>query len=236
MDGGWFRGLPWVWESLVLSHVETDANRGLVGLSLGKVAELRAADPGDTLLDLIDEEDNHVGVVAHNRTEADMRVFLAHPQSMIGSDGKAISPTGAWADDKPHPRFYGTYPRILGRYVRDEPVISLESAVYKMSGFPAARIGLRDRGRIEEGLAADIVVFDPDSGHRPRHVRRPAEPGRGGLPRSRRRRGRSLRRRPHRGSPRQGTAQGRLDATRYSPAGDALLVHPECLVGPYRGS
>ena len=161
MDGGWFRGLPWVWESLVLSHVETDANRGLVGLSLGKVAELRAADPGDTLLDLIDEEDNHVGVVAHNRTEDDMRVFLAHPQSMIGSDGKAISPTGAWADDKPHPRFYGTYPRILGRYVRDEPVISLESAIYKMSGFPAARIGLRDRGRIEEGLAADLVVFDP---------------------------------------------------------------------------
>ena len=91
-----------------------------------------------------------------------MRVFLAHPQSMIGSDGKAISPTGAWAADKPHPRFYGTYPRILGRYVRDEPVISLESAIYKMSGFPAARIGLRDRGRIEEGLAADIVVFDPD--------------------------------------------------------------------------
>ena len=162
MDGGWFRGLPWVWESLVLAHVETDANRGLVGLSLAEVADLRKADPADTLLDLVDEEDNHVGVVAHNRTEEDMRVFLAHPQSMIGSDGWAISPTGVWAADKPHPRSYGTYPRILGRYVRDEPVISLETAIHKMSGFPAERIGLRDRGRIEEGLVADVVVFDPD--------------------------------------------------------------------------
>ncbi len=163
MEAGWFRGLPWDWESLVLSHVVTDANRGLVGLSLAQVAELRKADPMDTLLDLIDEEDNHVGVVAHNRTEEDMRVFLTHPQSMIGSDGRAISPTGRWSVDKPHPRFYGTYPRILGRYVRDEPVVSLETAIYKMSGFPAARVGINDRGRIEEGLAADLVVFDPDT-------------------------------------------------------------------------
>ena len=163
MEGGWFRGLPWDWDSLVLSHVFTDANRGLVGLSLARIAELRGADPMDTLLDLIDEEDNHVGVVAHNRTEADMRVFLAHPQSMIGSDGMAISPTGRWSVDMPHPRFYGTYPRILGRYVRDEPVVSLETAVYKMSGFPAARVGIRDRGRAEEGLVADLVVFDPDT-------------------------------------------------------------------------
>ena len=62
-----------------------------------------------------------------------------------------------------HPRYYGCYPRILGRYVREDGVLSLENAIYKMSGFPADRLGLRDRGRIAEGLAADIVVFDPDT-------------------------------------------------------------------------
>jgi N-acyl-D-aspartate/D-glutamate deacylase len=79
------------------------------------------------------------------------------------SDGTAISRDGIWSVTKPHPRCYGTFPRILGRYVRDHQVLSLETAVYKMSGFPAQRLGLRDRGRIAEGLAADLVVFDPES-------------------------------------------------------------------------
>lgn len=83
---------------------------------------------------------------------------------MIGSDGRAVSPDGLYATAQPHPRFFGTYPRILGRYVREEPaVLSLETAVYKMAGFPAQRLHLRDRGRIAEGLAADLVVFDPEA-------------------------------------------------------------------------
>ena len=91
---------------------------------------------------------------------------------MIGSDGYAFSPTGPLANlesdqkatlisGKPHPRSYGTYPRILGRYVRDEPVISLETAVKKMTGLPAQRLGLKDRGRVEEGLIADLTLFNP---------------------------------------------------------------------------
>ena len=115
------------------------------------------------MLSLIDEENDEVGVVGHNRVESDVRFFMQYEHTMIGSDGRAVSPTGPWADDMTHPRYYGCYPRILGRYVREDGVLSLENAIYKMSGFPADRLGLRDRGRIAEGLAADIVVFDPDT-------------------------------------------------------------------------
>ena len=161
---GWFRGLPFVWDSLVLSEISTDANQGLVGLSIGEVAKLRKADPYDTMLDLMDEEDNRVAIVMHNRTESDIRFFLGHEAAMIGSDGNAISPTGRQSIDKPHPRFYGTYPRILGRYVREQPsVLSLEAAVRKMTGMPAERLKLRDRGLISDGLMADLVLFDPET-------------------------------------------------------------------------
>jgi N-acyl-D-aspartate/D-glutamate deacylase len=82
---------------------------------------------------------------------------------MYGSDGNAISPTGIHAGERLHPRFYGTYPRILGRYVREQALMSLETAVEKMTGKPAERLRLKDRGRVEEGLAADLAIFDPDT-------------------------------------------------------------------------
>jgi N-acyl-D-aspartate/D-glutamate deacylase len=89
--------------------------------------------------------------------EADVRRVLVHPLCMIGSDG-IPSPTG-----KPHPRLYGTFPRVLGTYVREERLFSLEEGVRKMTSLPAQRFGLHDRGGLREGLAADIVVFDPDT-------------------------------------------------------------------------
>ena len=161
---GYFKGLPFEWDKLVISHVSTDANAGIVGKSIGDVASDRGMSGEETMLALIDEEDNNVGVVAHNRVESDVRFFMAHPQAMIGSDGNAISPTGIYAGDRPHPRFYGTYPRILGRYVREQPaVLTLEEAVHKMTGFPARRMSFKDRGAVAEGYAADLVVFDPDT-------------------------------------------------------------------------
>ena len=80
---------------------------------------------------------------------------------MVGSDGSAIAPYGPFAASKPHPRFYGTYPRILGRYVREAPVLSLTDAVHKVTGLPAERFGLAGRGRVAEDMIADLVVFDP---------------------------------------------------------------------------
>ncbi|MSP12796.1 MAG: D-aminoacylase [Chloroflexi bacterium] len=160
---GWFGGMPWEWDKLVISDVHTARNQHVIGQSLAQIAQERKADAADTLLALIDEEDNYVRAVMHNRVEGDARFFLSHPQTMIGSDGKAISPTGQYATAKPHPRFYGTFPRILGRYVRDTPLFSLETAIYKMTGFPAQRLGLKERGLIAPNLYADVVIFNPDT-------------------------------------------------------------------------
>ena len=89
--------------------------------------------------------------------EADVRRIMRHPQTMIASDGRLSRP----GDGHPHPRAYGTFPRVLGRYARDERVLSLEEAVRKMTGMPAARLGLDGRGTIVGGAYADVVVFDP---------------------------------------------------------------------------
>jgi N-acyl-D-amino-acid deacylase len=99
----------------------------------------------------------------HNRVEGDIRFFMAYEHAMIGSDGNAIERAGIWESSMPHPRFYGTFPRVLGRYVRDEPLISLEMAINKMTGMPDRRLGLTDRGVLRERAVADIVVFDPET-------------------------------------------------------------------------
>ena len=161
---GWFRGLPWVWDSLVISYVKPGTGADMIGKNVQQIADERNEEPVETYLALIDENEGAVGCVAHNRVEGDIRHFLGHPQAMIGSDGNAIALDGVYGADMPHPRFYGTYPRILGRYVREQPaVLTLEEAVWKMAGFPTQRLGLRDRGVIAEGKAADLVVFNPDT-------------------------------------------------------------------------
>jgi dihydroorotase/N-acyl-D-amino-acid deacylase len=95
--------------------------------------------------------------IYHVLDEADVRRILRHPQVMVASDGRLSSP----GDGHPHPRAYGTFPRVLGHYVRDEKVLSLEEGVHKMTGLPATRLGLKDRGVLRDGSAADVVVFDP---------------------------------------------------------------------------
>ena len=152
------------WDSIVISSVLTERNAGAVGLSIRQISDDTGEDPAETVLRLMHEEGDVVSAVIHNRVEGDVRYFLSQPMGMIGSDGNAISPNGSLASTVPHPRFYGTHPRVLGRYVREQPaVMTLEEAVYKCAGFPAQRLGLKDRGLVREGLAADLVVFDPDT-------------------------------------------------------------------------
>jgi N-acyl-D-amino-acid deacylase len=130
-------------------------------MSVQQIAAERSEGPTETLLRLIDEGDGETGCVMHNMDEVDVKYFMTKPYAMFGSDGNSVSPTGVYKNDKPHPRFYGTFPRILGRYVRDETVIPLAEAVHKMTGAPARRLGLKDRGIIATGNVADVVVLDP---------------------------------------------------------------------------
>jgi len=95
-----------------------------------------------------------------DQLEDNVRALMRHPLVVVGSDGEALAPHGVLAQSKPHPRSYGTFPRVLGRYVREEKVLSLEEAVKKMTSVTAERFGLSDRGVIREGTRADLVLFD----------------------------------------------------------------------------
>lgn len=125
------------------------------GKRLDEVAAMMDLPVEEATSRLLQEEENAVVAVLFIMEEGDVRRVLSHPTCMVGSDG-IPSPTG-----KPHPRLYGTFPRILGRYVREEGLLSLEEAVHRMTSMPAAKFGLADRGVLRQGAWADLVVFDP---------------------------------------------------------------------------
>jgi N-acyl-D-amino-acid deacylase len=141
------------WDQIMVSSVASAANAGLVGMSVAAVAELRGVDPYDAIFDLVLAEANAVGMVSFSQSEDNVRAIMRHPYHMFCTDGLL--------GGSPHPRVYGSYPRVLGRYVREERVLDLADAVRRMTGFPAQRLGLRDRGLLREGNFADITVFDP---------------------------------------------------------------------------
>ncbi len=136
--------------------------RDPVGLSVSQLAQRRAVPPEDALLDLVVASGGSAVIVAFGRSEDDLRAALRHPRLMIGSDGLGLDPDGPSGRGQPHPRSYGCYPRLLGQYVREERVLSLEEAVAKSTSAVAARFGLRDRGQVAAGMIADLVVFDPE--------------------------------------------------------------------------
>ena len=157
-------GLQPKWETWYVAYIHSEANSHLVGMNIAEIAEERGIEPAEAVLQVMVEENGSVPTRVHNRIESDVRYFMGHELAMIGSDGRAVSPNGPYKNALPHPRFYGTYPRILGRYVREQPaVLTLENAIHKMAGFPAQRMGMKDRGLVKEGLTADIVVFDPET-------------------------------------------------------------------------
>jgi N-acyl-D-aspartate/D-glutamate deacylase len=128
---------------------------------MSDVIKARGGDPVDVLLDVLIEEGGSVPTVYFHHSEPDMQYALKQPFTSIGSDGSAISPYGPRGKTMPHPRYYGTFPRVLGRYVRELHTITLEDAVRKMTSMNAEKINIQDRGYIKVGYAADITVFDP---------------------------------------------------------------------------
>jgi len=147
------------WDNIVIAYCEK--NKEYEGLSISQIAEKRGVDPFDAAFNLLIEEEGIVWIILHMMNEDDMKYVMRHPVSMVGTDGSSYAPYGVLARGKPHPRNYGTFPRILGRYVREQNVLTLQEAIRKMTSLPAQKLGLKDRGLIREGYWADIVIFDP---------------------------------------------------------------------------
>jgi N-acyl-D-amino-acid deacylase len=140
------------WENIMISF--SPRRKDVEGKRLSEIGGLEAA-----LSVLADEPRS--GMILFQLDERDLREALAHPRVMIGSDGSSLAPYGELGEGKPHPRSYGTFPRVLGEYVREQRLFTLAQAIHKMTGLPARRLGLSDRGVIRPGAKADLVVFDP---------------------------------------------------------------------------
>jgi N-acyl-D-amino-acid deacylase len=132
------------------------------GMRITEIAAELGKEPLDTVFHLLLAEDAQVSIVSFGISEEDVRRVMKSPYGMVGSDGSAVTPEGLLGRGKPHPRFYGTFPRVIGHYVR-EGVLSLQEAVRKMTSASAQRLGLKNRGLLREGYKADITVFDPSN-------------------------------------------------------------------------
>jgi N-acyl-D-aspartate/D-glutamate deacylase len=162
---------PKGWESLcVLSAspervkvvaFRNDALKPLTGKTLAEVAAMRGKDWTETVMDLVAEDRSRVGTVYFLMTEDNVRKQIRLPWVSFGSDAESVAPEGVFLKSMPHPRAYGNFARLLGRYVREEKVISLSEAVRRLTSLPATNLGLDRRGRLETGYFADVVVFDP---------------------------------------------------------------------------
>lgn len=150
------------WEKILISEVATDKNRAVEGMSVLE-ASTKAGKPAyDFMRDLLVEESGRVGMISFYGSEDVLKRILAHPLVGVGADSSAVAPYGPLSKGKPHPRFYGTFPRVLGKYVRDEKIVPLEEMIRKMTAMPAAQMGFVRRGELKVGWAADVCVFDPD--------------------------------------------------------------------------
>ena len=150
------------WDKVLISSVATDKNRPLEGMNVLDASVRAGQAPYDFMRDLLVEEMGRVGMITFAMSEDQLKVLLAHPLVGVGSDGSAVAPYGPLAKGKPHPRFYGTFPRVLGKYVREEKVVPLEEMIRKMTAMPAAHLGFVRRGMLKIGWAADVCVFDPE--------------------------------------------------------------------------
>lgn len=148
-------------ENVLLIGFKSEKLKPLTGKTLAEVAEARGASPEDTIIDLIIEDDSRVDTAFFLMSEDNIRRNIAWPHLMFGSDEGAYSPEGVFLKSNAHPRAYGTFARLLGKYVREEKVIPPEEAIRRLTSLSADSLGIKERGRLVPGHYADIVVFDP---------------------------------------------------------------------------
>ncbi len=147
------RGEDWGWDNVIVTSVKTEVNKRFEGKNLEQICEVRRQAPLEALFDLVLEEENAVTMVSFSMSEDDIRTVMRSPFQMVCTDGIVLG--------RPHPRAYGSFPRVLGRYVREQ-ILTIEEAVRKMTSMPAQRFMMLDRGLIKPGMNADITVFDPE--------------------------------------------------------------------------
>ncbi len=150
-------------DNITIASAVTDAGQSLLGRTIASLADERGTDPYTCMYEILLQERGRVQILNKMMRDEDVDAIVAHPDSMIGSDGQSLSTEGIMSSGKPHPRAFGTRARVLARYVREKKLFSVEEAVKKMAARPAARLGLSDRGVLKAGSFADIVVFDPET-------------------------------------------------------------------------
>jgi N-acyl-D-amino-acid deacylase len=149
-------------DRLILVGFNNEKLKPLTGKTLGEVAKMRGTDPENTILDLMVEDQSRVGTVYFLMDEENVKKQIKLPWMSFGSDAESIAPEGAFLKSNPHPRAYGNFARLLGKYVREEKVISLEEAIRRLTSLPAGNLGLDRRGLLKNGYFADVVIFDPN--------------------------------------------------------------------------
>lgn len=148
-------------DRILLVGFKSEKLKPLTGKTLAEVAKMRGKDPVETIMDLILEDRSRVGTVYFLMSEENLKKELRQPWVSLGSDGASMAPEGVFLKSSTHPRSYGNFARLLGKYVREEKVISLTEAVRRLTGLPATNLGLDRRGFLRTGMFADVVIFDP---------------------------------------------------------------------------
>jgi len=158
--GGAFVG-PGGPEGVLLVGFKADSLKPLTGKTLKEVAAMRGKSAEETAMDLVVQDDSRIGCIYFTMSEDNLKKEVALPWVSLASDAGAYTPEGVFLKSNPHPRAYGTFARLLAKYVRDDKVITLQDAVYRLSGLPAGNLRLERRGNLTPGYYADVVVFDP---------------------------------------------------------------------------
>jgi N-acyl-D-amino-acid deacylase len=149
-------------DRILLVSFRNDSLKYLTGKTLSEVAKLRGKAPEETAMDLVIDDESRVGCIYFSMNEENIRKKIAKPWISFGSDEGSLAPEGVFLKSNPHPRAYGNIPRLLGKYVREEKIISLEEAIRRLTSFPAENLKLKKRGKLRPGYFADVVVFDPN--------------------------------------------------------------------------
>jgi len=148
-------------DGIQIASAPRDFDQSVIGKRISELAAERKADPWDVYFQLLIDSGGRIGALYHMMSEEDVATGLRFQRVTIGTDSSALRTSGILAQGSPHPRSYGTFPRVLGKYVRDERVLTLPDAIHRMTGLAATQMGLRDRGLVRVGHLADLVVFNP---------------------------------------------------------------------------